>query len=234
MSEYVIDPARYASINLQKGSHVAASVGMCMLEATAYLVGEQHSDRPRCVSQALGAFGRGLNDALPDDLRQELKGLIPSLPGTFDDGFDEARSFMSLDWLIRVWFPAWLDLSPNGSEGARNIRALDRIMNEMSAESAGPAVRSAYDDGGYGRANWGLEDVDAHEYASHSCFGASSTTAALLDCGHVTRLATSGREIGWAAVRIIGDADKGAVESTVRELQLSAVELFVEIIKNPR
>ena len=141
MSEITIDPERYTNIILQKGAHSSFDQGACLMEAAAFLANEQFSDHPKCVSPVLGTFGRNLNDVLPDDLRQHLIPLIPSLLGTADDGADETRSYMALDWLIRTWLPTWLDLVPATREDARNLRELGRIVDLVAAERAGPVVR---------------------------------------------------------------------------------------------
>src|SRR3712207_1765939 len=44
--------------------------------------GEQYSDRPHCACPALTAFLRGYNDALDDELRQDLFGLASDLVGS--------------------------------------------------------------------------------------------------------------------------------------------------------
>jgi hypothetical protein len=98
-------------LRLAKSSHQPADLSVeeiaanghaaCLLEAVAYVAGEEWTDEPQCVSPVLGVFGRSLNDILPDDRRQELVPLIPKLIGTRDEQ-DEARSYLALDWLIRV------------------------------------------------------------------------------------------------------------------------------------
>jgi len=55
---------------LASGNHDSRSQGMCSMEWVAYIAGEEHSDAPVCVCPALRRFGIGLNDSLPDDLRQ--------------------------------------------------------------------------------------------------------------------------------------------------------------------
>ena len=143
MTQYTIDPDRYAAIDLKQGSHDNPDEGLCLNESVAYLVGEKHTAHPKCMSPVLTVFGMRLNDALPDDLRQELKGLIPSLPGTAGDGWDESRSYMALDWLIRVWLPTWLELSPSCRGDAQCVRELGRVADLVSAERAGQVVRTA-------------------------------------------------------------------------------------------
>jgi hypothetical protein len=138
------DTAKPTELTLAKGGHESPEQGLCYMEWIAYATGQPHSDRPPCVSPVLGAFGRHLNDVLPDDLRQQLKvnpGLEPV--GTAGDGHDEQRGYMALDWLIRTWLPAWLELSPACRDDAVKVRELGRIVDLASAERAGPVVRQA-------------------------------------------------------------------------------------------
>jgi len=130
------------TITLAEGAHENRTDGTCLMEAVAWWAGEGHTDHPACVSPVLGQFGRSLNDALPDDKRQELRPFVPLLPGTAGDGQDEARGYLALDWLIRTWTPAWLDLAGLTTE-ALALRDLRRIADLAAAQSAGPVVRQA-------------------------------------------------------------------------------------------
>ena len=127
---------------LTKGAHDTRKQGMCLLEAVAWYAGRDHSDAPPCVSPVLRSFGTRLNDVLDDERRQTLRPLIPRLVGTTGDGLDEARSYMALDWLIRTYTPAWLDLAGLTAEAAA-VRNLPRIVNLVAARQAGPVVRDA-------------------------------------------------------------------------------------------
>src|SRR6516164_5802230 len=113
-----------AALTLAKGAHDARSDGVCLLEAVAWWAHEDHTDHPACVSPVLAAFGRSLNDILPDTKRQELVPLIPLLPGTAGDGHDLPRSYLALDWLAREHVPAFLALTPALAPHARVLRAL--------------------------------------------------------------------------------------------------------------
>src|SRR5258708_6555168 len=106
--------------------------------------GHEHSDHPPCVSEVLGTYGRALNYVLPDGPRQQLRPLIPPLPGTAGDGKDETRSYIALDWLIRTYTPAWLDLAGLGEEAAA-LQDLRRVTDLAAARAAGPVVRQARD-----------------------------------------------------------------------------------------
>lgn len=127
-------------ITLATGGHDNREDGVCLLEAAAWWAEEEHTDEPVCVSEVLGVFGRRLNDVLPDDRRQQLVPLIPQLVGTRGDGHDEARGYLALDWLIRTYTPAWLDLAGLSTE-AQALRDLRRIVDLAAAEAAGPVVR---------------------------------------------------------------------------------------------
>jgi hypothetical protein len=131
---------------LDQGAHDSRDDGVCLLEAVAWWVDQDHSDSPPCVSPVLRTFGTKLNDVLPDGRRQQLKPLIPLLPGTAGDGLDETRSYMALDWLIRTWTPAWLDLAGLAAE-ATALRDLRRIVDLVAAQQAGPVVRNAQEAG---------------------------------------------------------------------------------------
>ena len=99
-----------------------------------------------------------LNDGLEDGPRQRLRPYLARTIGTADDGLDEARSWMAMDWLIRVYTPAWLiagrsaairplELARAGAGARRRRRcatalaALDRARRE--ARGARAAERSA-------------------------------------------------------------------------------------------
>jgi hypothetical protein len=142
-TSYPIDQTKLTGIVLKKGGHSSPEQGLCLMEALAYVRGIDHTDHPACVAPVLGEMGRSLNDVLPDTLRQDLVPLIPVLPGTAGDGHDEKRSYMALDWLIRVYLPTWLELSPACREDAAKVRELGRIVDVASAQRARPVVEQA-------------------------------------------------------------------------------------------
>ena len=127
-----------------KGAHKDRSDGLCLLEAVAWFAGEPHSDHPACVSPVLAAYGRSLNDALGDDSRRLLIPFISVLSRTAGDGLDEARGYLALDWIIRVYTPAWLDVAGLTRE-ARALRDLRCISDMAAVQDARPVVLSAWD-----------------------------------------------------------------------------------------
>ena len=46
------------------------------------LAGEPFSDRPRCISPAIGGLLRAYNDLVDDDLRQDLYGVVSDVVGS--------------------------------------------------------------------------------------------------------------------------------------------------------
>lgn len=184
------------TLTLAVGQHEHREDGVCLLEAAAWFAGEEHSDAPACVSPVLGAYGRSLNDALPDDMRQELVPLVPLMAGTAGDGRDEERSFLALDWLIRTYLPAWLEVAGLRDEAAA-VRGLSRIVDMESAGVAGPVVRSVRD-------------------AARAARGAA-WDAAWAAAG------TAARTAAWAAART---AARDTLQPTVTILQRGAVQLL--------
>ena len=70
---------------LSRGRHPDAEPGVCLMEFTALLAGEDLTDRPICVHPLVAAVARVVNDAVSDEVRDELLALGPALPGTTTD-----------------------------------------------------------------------------------------------------------------------------------------------------
>ena len=109
---------------LARGGHPSPSQGVCLLEAVSWLAGEPFSDHPECVSPVLAAFGRALNDALPDAERQRLLPLVPLLVGSVDPVADQVDGLVCAHFFVSVWTPAWLGLVPGLAFHAGALRAL--------------------------------------------------------------------------------------------------------------
>jgi hypothetical protein len=93
---------------LAYGTHPNPQDGRCAMEWVAHLAGEHHSDQPACVSPVVRALCVALNDGLDCSARQRLRPYLTRTIGTAGDGLDERRSWMALDWLIRVYATTWL------------------------------------------------------------------------------------------------------------------------------
>jgi hypothetical protein len=201
-------------LRLAKSSHQPADLSdeqiaangdaACLLEAVAYVAGEKWTDEPQCVSPVLGVFGRNLNDILPDDRRQELVPLIPKLLGTRDEQ-DEARSYLALDWLIRVYTPTWLRMVPALVSDADAIAGMPRIVDLESAAAVGDLVR----------------DAAAHSRAAWAAAWAAAGDAAWAAARDAARAAA--RDAARAAARdAAGDAAWAAAGAAARDAARAA------------
>jgi len=135
-------------LELKVGAHDAPSNGLvdaCVMEAVAYFAHEPWSDHPQCASPVLGAFLRRYNDALPADLRQQLKPFIPRLVGTNTGAADDQkRAWLAVDWSIHVLAPTWLDRAGLTSE-AKQLRDLPVVDSASSARAARGIITKARD-----------------------------------------------------------------------------------------
>lgn len=132
--------------SLGNGSHSSLDEGVCVMEAASYVAGEKWSDEPACVCPVIGAFMRLWNDSLPNDAERDrlLKPLITQIVDTRSTAaVEERRSYLALDWLIRVFTPKWLDLVPSLHGHAKQLRALDEIADIAGAVAAGEKVNAA-------------------------------------------------------------------------------------------
>ena len=167
---------------LAYGTHATPEDGRCAMEWVSHLAGEPHSDQPKCVSPALRAICIALNDGLEHEPRQRLRPYLARTIGTADDGLDEARSWMAMDWLIRDYTPTWLDAA-GLSEPAAELRSLPAVLDEAmlvrgavcrsSVPGCAPAMRGAADRS----APWTAARSAARETA-WACAGAAAWAAA--------------------------------------------------------
>jgi len=248
------------TLTLARGSHGDRDQGICLMEAVAWFAGRPHSDKPPCVSPVLGAYGRSLNDVLPDIPRQELKQFIPQLPGTAGDGKDATRGYIALDWLIRTYTPAWLDLAGLTAEAAA-LRDFRRIADLATARAVRPRVLAAR---GNAAAAWAAA-WDAAGDAAGAAAWAAAWDVAWAAAGHAARDAAwhaardaardaAGAAAGaaawdaardaagdaaghaaWAAARHAARdaaraAARDALKPTVEQLRQSAISLYTVLI----
>ncbi len=120
---------------LAYGTHATPEDGRCAMEWVSYLAGEPHGDEPACVSPVLRALCIALNDGLDDEPRQRLRPYLGRTIGTADDGFDAARAWLAMDWLIRLYTPAWLRLAGLEASGD-GLAALAPVSDESTLHGA--------------------------------------------------------------------------------------------------
>ena len=183
--EHIMSPHHLtiATIPLTRGSHATPDEGLCLLEATAYLAGEPHSDHPVCASPVLAAFGRAWNDGMRSDQeREQLKPYAALLIGTAGDReADARRSWMALDWLVRVHTVTWLELAGGDcAVHAAKLAALPALIDGDRARSAQPTINAAW-------AAAGAAARDAAGAAARDAAWAAARAAA--------------RDAAWAAAR---------------------------------
>jgi hypothetical protein len=126
------------SYELGKGSHDTRETGMCAMEWVAYIAGEEHSDSPVCVDPVLRRFGMGLNDALPDDMRQRLRPYLARMIGTAGDGRSEERRWALADWAVRFAAAEAQDVT-----GRKDLGDKLRALPEVTAETKDEAIEVA-------------------------------------------------------------------------------------------
>jgi len=230
---------------LTKGQHLSPDDGVCLMELVALFAGREHTDRPPCVSRILGTFGRDLNDQLDDVRRQQLKPLIPRLLGTADDGLDRARRYLALDWLIRTYTPAWLDVAGLHAEAAR-LRALLRIVDLATAKAAEPVVRGVAAKAWAVGAGAAVRDAAGAAWAAKAAWDARDAAGAAWVVGDAaaTRAAWAA---AWATARDARDVRDAwdrdawdrdawaarawaALKPTIEQLQDSAIDLYTRMI----
>jgi hypothetical protein len=213
-------------LRLDRGSHHSFQEGHCLLELVSVFAREPFTDAPTCVSPVLRTYGMALNDQWDDEQRQLLKPFIPRMVGTAGDGLDETRSYLALDWLIRTYTPAWLDLA-GLTEVAAELRALRQIVDMVAAEAAGPVVRKSRDQAGDAAgAAAGAAARAAARAAAGDAAGAAAGVAAWAAAGDAAWAAArdAARDAAWAAAR-------DALKPTVERLQSSAIDLFDRMVK---
>jgi len=209
------------------GQHKTRKQGMCVMEAVAYIAGEKHSDHPKCACPILSTFLRFWNDAIKDDdRRRELLGqFVFRLPGTkASPEIEVRRSFMCLDWLVRVHTPAFLDLCPALSEHAESLRNLAEITDMTSAVAAGKQV-AAVRDAAWGAVRGAVRDA-AWDAAKDAALDAASAAAKDAALAAVRDAAVRGavRDAASAAVSAAASAAvRGAALAAVRGAASAAV-----------
>jgi hypothetical protein len=246
--EAIVDPNRLAMLErltLACGNHGSPEEGMCAMEAVAWLTGEPHSDTPECVCPTIATFVRRWNDDLPEEDRTRiLRPLLPDMIGTRGNkALADRRAWRVLDWLVRAYTPAWLDLVPVLRPHAATLRALSpatagsAYAASAAVGEASRAARYAARDaaGAAGAAAWAAtKDAawaatkDAAWYAAWTAAGDAAWAAARDAAWYAA--GASARDAAWYAA---GAAAAGAIEDvlrpTVTALQKSAAELLHEL-----
>jgi hypothetical protein len=174
------------------------------MELASWLANEPWSDAPEWVSPVIGAFLRGLNDAMDDDDRQRLKPYAWAVLGTRTTPADEeTRAWLAVDWLVRVHAPARLRVA-GLTEHAQALEGLPRIVDTTRVKAAQPTIESA------ARASDAAWDT-ARDAARDAAWGAASDAAR--DAARAAAWA-----VAWDTARDAArDAAWGAARDAVRD-----------------
>ncbi len=209
---------------LAYGTHPTPNEGRCAMEWVSHLAGEPHSDQPACVSQVLRAFCTSLNDSLDNEQRQLLRPYLARTIGTTDDGLDDARSWMALDWLIRTYAPTWL-AAADLTESAHRLADLAPVMDACDLQGALVELKAARRDARAGWSSalgaarpaawapWAAGRAAAREAAWGSA-GAAAWAAARVAVGEIAgdRARAMARDIAGDAAATIARAARTAAE----------------------
>jgi hypothetical protein len=151
---------------LKNGSHDNREAGMCAMEWVAYLAGEEHTDSPICVDPPLRSYGISLNDSWDDEQRQKLRPYLARCIGTAGDGRTEERGWLAIDWLIREFTPAFLELHPDLKHHAEKLRNAPAVLAPYVLDDAMVLLREAQKDAAAaGAAAWDAAGAAARDAA---------------------------------------------------------------------
>jgi hypothetical protein len=206
-------------LKLERGAHESFEQGVCIMEAVAWAAGEPHSDHPVCADPVIAAALRTLNDSLGDDERQVLKPYIFRVIGTKGSGaLSLRRSWMALDWIVREYTPAWMELAKL-TDDANALRALPEITMR-TATAALPTIQSARKRADAARdAAWDAAGAAARDAAGDAARDAArdaagdAAWAAARDAARAAAWAAA-RNAAWSPARdAAGDAAKAAARA---------------------
>jgi hypothetical protein len=242
------------TIFLGEGAHESFEHGVCALELSSYLAGEKFSDHPKCVSPVIATYIRELNDSWNDETRQLLKPYIVKILNTAGaDSIELRRSQLAIDWIVRTYAPAWLELAGLSKE-AQALRDLPELIEENIDEARGIIERTEQ------KCFKGREALLPIRVIGWNAVWESSWDPSRTIAGNAARVAASDTElktewyvvqdtawsIGWDAAWIAGlnaaravtvnsTRDASAIvrerfKPTVTALQTSALELIDRMV----
>lgn len=111
---------------LYQGNHYPGNE-MCIMEAVAFIAGEEWSDRPKCASPVITELAQGLNDNFSDKNRSLLIPYILRIIGTASDQeVEDKRLWTVLDWIARTRIPEILS-SIELDKSASKLTELDPV-----------------------------------------------------------------------------------------------------------
>lgn len=144
--EEMILRADLKKLDIKMGAHPLRESGMCVMEAVAWFAGEPHSDRPKCACPVLAHFMREWNDDLPNDkIRNDLlRPLVPLLARSkANPKVEKRRHWEITDWRIRTGVPAFLERVPETRELAHKLSHMAPLLTESLRREAWSVLEDA-------------------------------------------------------------------------------------------
>ena len=226
-------------LDIATGSHTSASMGMCIMEAVAYFVGEKHTDTPQCTSPTIGKAMISFNDQFPfKDNAERTETLLPLIPvvvGTQTNFEDEAtRAFIAADFACRVFAPIAFKVV-GFLDWAEKLKNLKPVVDKETAIAAAHAANAA-----------AATAASAAYYAGYAAFAAASANATAKAAAHVANTNTAATNAATTAATTAGytadianaasavyaaHAAKAAPTATASEIHEAIKLAFAEMIK---
>ena len=223
---------------LAYGTHASPQDGRCAMEWVSYLAGEPHSDQPVCVSPVLRAMCIALNDGLDQEPRQRLRPYLTRTIGTANDGLDTTRGWIAMDWLTRVYTPAWLDLAGLSAcaerlEGAKEVACAHSLAAALALLEAARRDARAARTRAFGAplpTGWAAAVAAgmAGREAAWACAGAAAWAAARVGIGDI-----AGDRARAAARAAAGDAAAIAVRQSRHSARLAGARSVAQAALEP-
>ena len=181
----------------------------CTLAAINLAMGGELTDNIRdCMSEVLGGAAIGLQDAMPDEMRNSAryKALIPNMPGTGRDREAE-RLEVLMDWMWTVVLPQVQPIADKHGFGAEW-----RTMCETKTGAAARAARAAAWAAARADAEaaWAAEAARAAAWAAARAAEAAAEEAARAARAAAWAAAEAARAAAWAAAEAAAEAAEAA------------------------
>ena len=207
---------KLASMYLPSGlgnEHSACSIAAINLSLT----GELTDDIPECMSEVIGHWIIGVQDAMPDEMRNsaEWKYLLPLAAGTGMEK-EQERLAIILDWMWGTVLPslqfvaakkgfgdAWARMTTERTKAAAAVHlawAAEAVHLARAAEAAAWAAGSA----------WAARAAEAAAWAAGSAEAAGSARAAEAGSARAraARAAEAAGQDSWATFDPVGLLDR--------------------------
>ena len=222
------------NLTLTHGSHRTPEEGMCLMEAVAFMGGEEHSDQPVCACPVIAAYARNLNDQMgegPTGDALRAKHLLPiaqKLIGTRSTPeVEQKRMYFFADRAVRLFAPLALEAA-GLTEEAETLRSLPEIVDEQTAEAATDAASVAWAAAAAASASAAYAAAWA---AARAAAAASAASAAWAADASAAWAADAADAAAYVAARAADAADRtaaGAAWAQAAQVLSEACEISLE------